>query len=124
MKRILSFFICCVCIAFMSLVATAAGPLTVDIHGPGQRMVNITILPSKGLDGTLVPEAAAKAFVELVSNDLSYIPFLKVVPASQLLGGDPSTGVKGSEIDFKPLQLARVDLCMTIGWNGDRKSVV
>ena len=117
MKRILTFFICCVCIASMSLVAIAAAPLTVDIHGPGQRMVNITILPSKGLDGTVVPEAAAKAFVELISNDLSYIPFLKIVPSSQFLGGDPSTGVKGSEIDFKPLQLARVDLCMTIGWN-------
>ena len=81
-------------------------------------MVNITLLPSKGLDGTPVPEAAAKAFEELVVNNLNYIPFLKVVPVTELLGGDPSTGVKGSEIDFKPFQLARVDLCMTIGWNG------
>ena len=57
-------------------------------------------------------------FAELVTNDLSYIPFLKIIPSSKFLGGDPSTGVKGSEIDFKPLQLARVDLCMTTGWNG------
>ncbi len=104
------------------LVATcamASGPLTVDIHGPGQRMVNLTLLPSKGLKGTALPEAPAKAFEELVANNLSYIPFLKLVPVSDLLGGDPSTGVKGSEIDFKPMQLARIDLCMTTGWNGN-----
>jgi len=117
MKRILIFLICFVCILSMSIVVSAEGPLTVDIHGPGQRMVNITILPSKGLDGTPVPDAAAKAFEELVVNNLSYIPFLKVVPVTILLGGDPSNGVKGSEVDFKPFQLARVDLCMTIGWN-------
>lgn len=99
--------------------AMAAGPLTVDIHGPGQRMVNITLLPPKGLDGSALPAAPAKAFEELVANNLSYIPFLKLVPVSELLGGDPSTGVKGSEIDYKPMQLARIDLCMTTGWNGN-----
>ncbi len=99
-------------------VAMAAGPLTVDIHGPGQRMVNITLLPPKGLDDSQVPSAPAKAFEELVANNLSYIPFLKIVPISTLLGGDPSTGVKGVDIDYKPMRLARIDLAMTTGWNG------
>lgn len=106
-------FVFCVSSAF------AAGPLTVDIHGPGQRMVNITLLPPKGLNGSTVPVAPAKAFEELVANNLSYIPFLKLVPVNEILGGDPSTGVKGSEVDYKPMQLARIDLCMTTGWNGD-----
>ncbi len=103
----------------VAVTAMAAGPLTVDIHGPGQRMVNITMLPPKGLDGSPLPGAPAKAFEELVANNLSYIPFLKLIPMSDLLGGDPSTGVKGSEIDYKPMQLARIDLCMTTGWNGN-----
>lgn len=90
-----------------------------DIHGPGQRMVNITLLPPKGLNATPLVEASAKAFEALVANNLSYVPFLKLVPVSDLLGGDPSTGVKGSEIDYKPMQLARIDLCMTTGWNGN-----
>lgn len=105
----------------MACLATAvtAAPLTVDIHGPGQRIVNIVLLPPKGLNDSQVPVAPSKAFAELVTNNLDYIPFLKIIPVQDILGGDPSTGVKGSEIDFKPMQLARVDLCMTTGWNGN-----
>ncbi|WP_419788030.1 protein tolB [Pseudodesulfovibrio sp.] len=106
----------------LSLVATSAmatRSITVDIHGPGQRMVNLVLLPPKALDGGAVPEAPAKAFEELVANDLSYIPFLKMIPVSSLLGGDPSKGVGRTDIDFKPMQLARIDLCMTTGWNGN-----
>jgi TolB protein len=118
MKRILTL---CASIALAVLAATsicAAAPLSVDIHGPGQRMVNITLLPPKGLSGAEVPQGSSKAFNELVANNLSYIPFLKLIPVSELIGGDPSRGVTGAEIDFKPMQLARVDLCMTTGWNG------
>ncbi len=118
MKRILTL---CASIALAVLAATsicAAAPLSVDIHGPGQRMVNITLLSPKGLSGAEVPQVSAKAFNELVANNLSYIPFLKLIPVSELIGGDPSRGVTGTEIDFKPMQLARVDLCMTTGWNG------
>ncbi|QJB57606.1 PD40 domain-containing protein [Pseudodesulfovibrio sp. zrk46] len=119
MKRIALTSIVSVLAIFVAFSAYAAGPLTVDIHGPGQRLVNIVLLPPKGLDGNPIPNASAKAFEELVANNLSYIPFLKLISTSELLGGDPSKGVKGSDIDFKPLQLARVDLCMTTGWNGN-----
>lgn len=118
MKRITTLFAACLLVCLAAALASAQGPLTVDIHGPGQRMVNITLLPPKGLDGQPVPEAVSKAFRELVTNDLGYIPFLKLVPVSSLLGGDPSHGVTAQDIDFKPFQLARVDLCLTTGWNG------
>ncbi|EGB13822.1 WD40 domain protein beta propeller [Pseudodesulfovibrio mercurii] len=118
MKRITILIAACLLVCLAAAFASAQGPLTVDIHGPGQRMVNIVLLPPKGLDGQPVPEAAAKAFEELVANDLGYIPFLKLVPVTTLLGGDPSRGVTAQDIDFKPLQLARVDLCLTTGWNG------
>jgi len=119
MKRLLFICICLVFALSFNIQAEAAGPLTVDIHGPGQRLVNITLLPPKGLEDKPVPEAASKAFQDLVVNNLSYIPFLKIIPVNNILGGDPSTGVKGSEVDFKPMQLARIDLCMTTGWNGN-----
>jgi len=119
MKRILLAFIVCVLTLTIAFSTFAAGPLTVDIHGPGQRLVNITLLPPKGLDGKPVPVESAKAFEALVANNFSYIPFLKLMPVTELLGGDPSKGVKGSDIDYKPMQLARIDLCMTTGWNGD-----
>jgi TolB protein len=118
MKRITTFFVSIALVCLTASAVLAQGPLTVDIHGPGQRMVNITLLPPKGLDGNPVPEAVAKEFEELVKNNLAYIPFLKLVSVGELLGGDPSRGVSAQDIDFKPFQLARVDLCMTTGWNG------
>ncbi len=116
MKRI---FLCVISVAMVLLMASyvfAQEPLTVDIHGPGQRLVNITFLPPKGLNGVSVPVAQAREFEKLVADNLSYIPFLRFVPVTELLGGDPSTGVTGSDIDYKPMQLARIDLCMTTGW--------
>lgn len=95
-------------------LAAAQAPLTVDIFGPGQRQVNLVILPARGLEGELPPMAAT--FEKTVNNNLSYLPFIKETPMSQLLGGDPSKGVKSTEIDFRPLQLAKIDLVMTTGW--------
>ena len=119
MKRILIFCASGLLVLLAAASALAAGPLTVDIHGPGQRMVNMVLLPPKALGDGVVPEASAKAFEELVSNNLGYIPFLKLVPMSTMLGGDTSRGVERADIDFKPMQLARVDLCMTTGWRGN-----
>lgn len=119
MKRISFIVFVCVLLLSMAVSAMAAGPLTVDIHGPGQRLVTITFLPPRGLENTQ-PPAAAKQFEELVANNLSYVPFLKLVPVSDILGGDPSRGVTGRDIDYRPMQLAKIDLCMTTGWQGDR----
>jgi len=118
MKRILTLCATLVFAVFAATSALGSGPLTVDIHGPGQRMVNIILLPPKSLGGSELPQPQARAFEELVTNNLSYIPFLKIVPLSELLGGDPSRGVGSGDIDFRPMQLARIDLCMTTGWNG------
>lgn len=119
MKRISLCVFACVISSFMAVSAMASGPITVDIHGPGQRLVTITFLPPRGLEGSQLP-AASKAFEKLVVNNLSYIPFLKVVPVSEILGGDPSKGVRGSELDYKPMQLAKIDLCMTTGWKNNK----
>ena len=115
-----------VLIAILALAAVlrpvpspAAGSLTVDIFGPGQRQVNLVILPPRNLAGPGQPPLAAE-FERLVRQNLNLLPFLHIVPVSQLLGGDPSRGVTGQEIDFRPMQLARVDLAMTAGWRGDR----
>lgn len=105
MKRLLFICICLVFALSLTPQAEAAGPLTVDIHGPGQRLVNITLLPPKGLEDKPVPEAASKAFQDLVVNNLSYIPFLKIIPVNSILGGDPSTGVRGVKLTSNPCSL-------------------
>ena len=102
-------------------IASGAGAqaLTVDIHGPGQRLVNITLLPPRILpEGQGTP--ISMALQELIANDLNCLPFMRQFGTESLLGGDPSKGIKGSEIDMKPLQLAKVDLVMTSGWFGDK----
>lgn len=119
MKRIVTILVINCFVLGLAISAGAAGPLTVDIHGPGQKQVNIVLLPPKALEDSVLPQAPSQAFQELVANNLSYIPFLNVMPLSSLLGGDPSTGVTGSEIDFKPMQLAKIDLCLTVGWHED-----
>ncbi|MBN2140527.1 MAG: PD40 domain-containing protein [Desulfovibrionaceae bacterium] len=102
--------------------ARASGALTVDIHGPGQRTVNMVVLPQRAVDGRQAAPLAADLDREL-RRDLSLLPFLRLMPVSELLGGDPSKGVEASDIDFKPLSLARADLVMTAGWSGDEVQV-
>jgi len=123
MKKNILFLLCTLIFSLLAISAQAQQVLTVDIYGPGQRLVNMTMLPPRSLRSESNIPAAAQEFEALVRNNLSYIPFLKDVSMSTLLGGDPSKGVKGSEVDFKPLQLAKVDLVMTSGWDGSNLEV-
>ncbi len=77
----------------------------------------MVILPPRGTQGAAVPALAAK-FEEFVRQNISYLPFLELVEVSDLLGGDPSRGLRAEDIDFKPLVLGKVDLVMTAGWQG------
>lgn len=117
MKRLITI---CAALALTLILAAAAAAqetLTVDIFGPGQRKVNMVILPPRPLQGELPP--MARTFEKTVENNLSYLPFLEETAMDELLGGDPSTGVKSTEIDFRPLQLAKIDLVMTSGWKSN-----
>ncbi|MDO9630804.1 MAG: protein tolB, partial [Humidesulfovibrio sp.] len=95
----------------------AAETLSVDIFGPGQTRVNILVLPARGVNGQAA-SAIARSFGEYVQGDIGFLPFLRLAYLSEVLGGDPSKGVKADNIDFKPLQLSRIDLVMTIGGSG------
>lgn len=111
----------CLCLVLCELLfatmAPAAEGLTVDIFGPGQRRVNLVILPPRPLGSNPIPDLAP-AFSEFVRKNLFMLPFLNLVPAAEILGGDPSRGIQAQDIDFKPLQLGRIDLVMTAGWEG------
>lgn len=100
----------------MPASAFSAEPLTVDIYGPGQRLVNMTLLNPRMLAEDVTLPIRANKLQKMIANNLSYLPFLREIPASQLLGGDPSKGIKAADIDFKPLQLGKIDLVMTSGW--------
>lgn len=124
--------------AFVFLISTtshgeAADTLTVDIYGPGQRKVNIILLPPKTVpegkyagvaEKDLPLPAEAGTFSSDLKKDLAFLPFLNIVPVTDILGGDPSRGVRPGDIDIKPLRLSKVDLAITTGWeirpNGDK----
>ena len=95
----------------------AAETLSVDIFGPGQTRVNILVLPARGVNGQAAT-TLARSFGEYVQGDIGFLPFLRLAFLNEVLGGDPSKGLKADDIDFKPLQLSRIDLVMTIGGAG------
>ncbi|WP_027177241.1 PD40 domain-containing protein [Maridesulfovibrio hydrothermalis] len=119
--------------AFTTGNVKAADTLSVDIYGPGQRKVNIILLPPKtvaagkyeGSKGDDLPlPAEAGTFNSDLRKDLGFLPFLNLVPVADILGGDPSRGVRPGDIDVKPLRLSKVDLAITTGWevrpNGEK----
>ncbi|WP_319780250.1 protein tolB [Maridesulfovibrio sp.] len=130
-------------LAVMLLLLLAAGnlfaadTLTVDIYGPGQRKVNIILLPPKTVQAgkyknskekDLPLPAEAWTFNNDLAQDLAYLPFLNIVPITDILGGDPSRGVRPGDIDIKPLRLSKVDLALTTGWeirpNGEKNLLI
>lgn len=111
-------------VMFCALLATPALPdraeaqVTIDIFGPGQSAMRLLMLTPRPLDGRAAMELS-QPFVDHVTQNLSYLPFLENVDTASILGGDPSTGVRIADIDMKPLLLAKVDLVVTMGWQGD-----
>lgn len=118
-KRISCRIILTLLTVLFAVPAFAQGGLTVDIYGPGQRQANFTMLPSRSIDGGQLNDLAGN-LKDRITDNLAYLPFLVQRPETDLLGGDPSTGIKINEVDFKPLQLSKVDLVMTTGWEGDK----
>jgi TolB protein len=112
-----TWFFTCLIVLLTASGGRAADTLSVDIFGPGQNRVNILILPARGPGGPGGSNIARK-FGENVQSDLGFLPFLRVAYMNEILGGDPSKGLKADDIDFKPLQLARIDLAVTIGGSG------
>lgn len=102
----------------LAATTAMAQTLTVDIYGPGQRKINMVVLPPQGLGGPL-PAELPEQFSSLLRQNLEMLPFLHLASSTELLGGNPASGVGLADIDFKPLRLAKVDLVMTTGWNGE-----
>ncbi|NJB67365.1 TolB protein [Desulfobaculum xiamenense] len=109
--------------AFSAAQALASQALTIDIYGPGQSRVNLTIATPLGVAGGPAPSDAAK-FQQLVEQNLDFLPFIRVVPGTEVLGGVRLAGVARDDIDFRRFQVSRVDMVMTAGWqpSGDGSS--
>lgn len=115
--KLKTWILTCLIVLLFTEGGHAGDALSVDIFGPGQSKVNILVLPARGPGGPGTSDVA-KSFGEYVQSDIGFLPFLRLAYLSEVLGGDPSKGLKADDIDFKPLQLSRIDLVMTIGGKG------
>ena len=103
----------------LSLGSAAQAAMRVDIYGPGQNIVNLALAapltgPQKQANGM-----GAK-LQKLVEENLSFLPFMRLTPASSVLGGTLLPGYEPPSLDFKRFQLAGSDIVVTTYWpNGD-----
>jgi len=97
--------------------AFASQSMTIDINGPGQNRVNMTLAEPFIFSGS-TPDVA-RSFSQLVEQNLGLLPFIQVVPASRILGGAQLKGVTRDDIDFHRFQVSRVDMVATAGWRPD-----
>lgn len=116
MKRTLATLALVLALVMAAGSARAADTLTIDIFGPGQSRVNLALaVPLPLTEGqTLPPEAST--FQKYVTEDLDMLPFLRLVPGQEVLGGVGVQQVTAEGIDFRRFSVSKVDLVLTMGW--------
>lgn len=118
MKKLFSFvFVFFVCLAVSAPMVQSA--TMVDIYGPGQNIVNLSM--AKPLTA---PQTEARAFgAELdkkIRYNLSFLPFMNLVSDANILGGTLLSAWSGAGLDFRRFQIGGSDLLVTAYWpNGD-----
>ena len=104
---------------FLFAASQAVAAPRVDIYGPGQNVVNL------GLAAPLTaPNAEARqmgaTLQKLVSDNLSFLPFMRLTDPKTVLGGTVLAGVEPPAADFNRFQLAGSDIVVTTIWpSGD-----
>ena len=109
------FLVAAVWVCLSPLTARAEKALTIDIHGPGMSRVNMVLAAPMDLAGRDEVSPEPDKFQEYLKQNLKFLPFINLVPGSEILGGVVLDGVDRDRIDFNRFQLRRVDLVLTTG---------
>lgn len=101
------------------LPQTIQAALRVDIMNPGQNILNLAL--AAPLTG---PDRAASGMgaqlQKLIDQNLSFLPFMRLTPPQDVLGGTVLNAWEPPSLDFKRFQLAGSDILVTSYWpNGD-----
>ncbi|MDD4649850.1 MAG: hypothetical protein PHO79_07545 [Desulfoplanes sp.] len=110
---------------FANSVYALDSTLSIDIYGPGQTQVHLylpTPLPGKGEPFVAPLPDRVSGLASRLHDNLAFLPFFSFVAPADLLGGPGLGGYRSQDIDFKKLQLSKVDLVLTTAWNGDRSN--
>ncbi|NCC23615.1 MAG: hypothetical protein EOM25_00245 [Deltaproteobacteria bacterium] len=118
MNKVIILFLLALSALFLAaLPAVAQDALNIDIHGPGQTRMNLYLaspLPLEGREGVDL-DPAVNLEKELRAN-LSFLPFFHLVSSADMLGGGGLGGYLARNMDFRKLQLSKVDLACTSAW--------
>lgn len=98
--------------------ASAQQTLDIDIFGPGQHQLNLVMAKPLSLAPGQDEPPEAEELEKQLRFCLEFMPFLRLVPGEEILGGDVLAGVTSQDIDFRRFRLERVDLVLTAGWGG------
>ncbi len=114
MKRLISVFCCW--LVFLGMVASVAqaAPVRLDIIGPGQRVLNLAVADPLPAGGRM--PGYAEELAGVINNNLSFLPFLRIIPSGGIIGGTHLSGYKSPDVDFNRFKLAGADLLITSGW--------
>ncbi|GAU09775.1 PD40 domain-containing protein [Desulfoplanes formicivorans] len=105
-----------------SLAAESA--VSIDIYGPGQTSVRLYQADPLAMNGkpfARVPARLEKLETALGKN-LGFLPFFDFVATQDILGGGDLGGFRARDMDFKKLQLSKVDLVLTTAWASQGES--
>jgi len=79
--------VCLIVCCALTAPALAAGPVQIDIYGPGQGSLNLALADPLGpTPGTPVTGQGAK-LNEIIRENLSFLPFLRLTDPKAILGG-------------------------------------
>lgn len=116
MPRAITIALPLLALLLVATTAQAQGKLSIDIFGPGQTKTNLMLAqPLSAAQGQPLPAMAADMQAQIREN-LRFLPFLRQVAATEVIGGDRVETPKAPGIDFKRFQLSRVDLLATSAW--------
>jgi len=119
MKTIRTLFLLSVVALVFPAMQAGARSIEVDIYGPGQGALNlVTTAPLGSTPAGAVTASPAEGpeLKSLIDRNMYFLPFIKVVEGSTILGGNTPAGFKAPDIDLRRYQLAGVDLVITQAW--------
>ena len=118
MKRILFTFFSFLILQLFCVSGAVAG-VKLDIIEPGQRILNVAMADPLSSGGGSA-SSLGNELHGLINDNLSFLPFLRIIPSGGIMGGSKLYGFKSPDVDFNRFKMAGADLLITSGWvNGD-----
>lgn len=107
---------CLIACCALAAPVLAAGPVQIDIYGPGQGTLNLALADPLGPTPGAPATGLGTRLNEIIRENLGFLPFLHLTDPKAVLGGTVLYGYKVPDIDFKRFQIAGTDLVVTAGW--------